>query len=103
MKRNILMSALAISFLAISCEDKTANKQPISQETTTTTETLSKEDAEKLTKVREALADFPSANAEIVNGAVVVSGNVSPTQERKIKEAIETLNIGEYTNNLVVK
>lgn len=102
MKRNILISVLAISFLAISCEDKTTNKQPVPQETATT-ETLSKEDAEKLTKVREALADFPSANAEIVNGAVVVSGNVSPTQERKIKEAIETLNIGEYTNNLVVK
>lgn len=101
MKKSIFI-VLATFFGVIACKEKTTNKQATTQEITAS-EVLNKEDSEKLKKVQDALQDFPSANAEIVNGALVVSGNVSPTQERKIKEAIETLNIGEYTNNLVVK
>lgn len=101
MKKSIFI-VLAISWGAISCVEKSTNKQVNTQEITQS-EVLNKEDTEKLKKVQDALQDFPSVKVEIVNGTLVISGKVSPTQERKIKEAIETLNIGEYTNNLVIK
>lgn len=58
---------------------------------------------EVLQKVQDALKDFPSVKAEVVNGELTLSGNVSSTQARKIKESIDALNIGKYTNNVVVK
>lgn len=58
---------------------------------------------EVLQKVQDALKDFPSVKAEVINGELTLSGNVSATQARKIKESIDALNIGKYTNNVVVK
>ena len=54
-------------------------------------------------KVTDALKDFPSVKAEVINGELTLTGNVSPTQARKIKESIDALKIGKYTNSLTVK
>ena len=56
-----------------------------------------------LTKVQAAIKDFPSVKAEVVNGELTLTGNVSPEQARKIKESVDALKIGKYTNSLVVK
>lgn len=56
-----------------------------------------------LSKVQDAVKDFPSVKAEVVNGELTLTGNVSPTQARKIKESVDALKIGKYTNSLVVK
>lgn len=56
-----------------------------------------------LTKVQDAIKDFPSVKAEVVNGELTLTGNVSPEQARKIKESVDALKIGKYTNSLVVK
>lgn len=54
-------------------------------------------------KVQDAVKDFPTVKVEVVNGELTLTGNVSGTQARKIKESIDALKIGKYTNNLVVK
>ena len=56
-----------------------------------------------LAKVQDAVKDFPSVKAEVVNGELTLTGNVSPQQARKIKESVDALKIGKYTNSLVVK
>ncbi len=56
-----------------------------------------------LQKVQDAVKDFPSVTVEVVNGELTLTGSVSSTQARKIKESVDALNIGAYTNNLVVK
>ncbi len=66
-------------------------------------ETVSAVDPAVQQKVTDALKDFPSVKVEVVNGVLTLSGNVSGTQARKIKESIDALNIGKYNNNLVVK
>lgn len=60
-------------------------------------------DPAKMEKVISALSDFPSTKAEVINGQITITGDVSETQSRKITESMDALNIGKYNNNLVVK
>lgn len=59
-------------------------------------------DTVALQKVQDAVKDFPSVKAEVINGEVVLTGTVSSLQARKIKESVDALTI-PYTNNVVVK
>ncbi len=59
-------------------------------------------DTVALQKVQDAVKDFPSVKAEVINGEVVLTGSVSSLQARKIKESVDALTI-PYTNNIVVK
>ena len=59
-------------------------------------------DTVALQKVQDAVKDFPSVKAEVINGEVVLTGTVSSLQARKIKESVDALAI-PYTNNIVVK
>ncbi|SEG40012.1 hyperosmotically inducible protein [Halpernia humi] len=54
-------------------------------------------------KVTDALKDFPSVKAEVVNGELTLTGNVSSSQAMKIKQSVDALKIGKYNNNLTVK
>lgn len=60
-------------------------------------------DPANMQKVTDALKDFPSAKAEVVNGELTLTGNVSPAQAQKIKMSMDGLQIGKYNNNLTVK
>lgn len=60
-------------------------------------------DPANMQKVTDALKDFPSVKAEVVNGSLTLTGNVSPAQAQKIKMSVDALKIGKYTNNLTVK
>ncbi|WP_226063878.1 BON domain-containing protein [Kaistella polysaccharea] len=54
-------------------------------------------------KVDDALKDFPSVKAEVVNGELTLTGNVSPVQARKIKESVDGMKVGKVNYNYTVK
>lgn len=54
-------------------------------------------------KVADALKDFPSVKVEVVNGELTLTGDVSATQARKIKESVDALKVGKVNFNYVVK
>lgn len=54
-------------------------------------------------KVNDALKDYPSTKAEMVNGELVITGDVSQAQARQIKQSVDALNIGKVKYNYVVK
>lgn len=54
-------------------------------------------------RVQDAVKDFPSVNVEVVNGELTLTGNVSPTQARKIKESVDALQVGKVNYNYTVK
>ena len=54
-------------------------------------------------KVADAVKDFPSVKVEVVNGELTLTGNVSSTQARKIKESVDALKVGKVNFNYVVK
>ncbi|MDY3521795.1 BON domain-containing protein [Riemerella anatipestifer] len=60
-------------------------------------------DAVVLQKVKDATKDFPSVKVEDVNGELTLTGNVSSSDARKIKESVDALKIGKYNNQLTVK
>ena len=68
-----------------------------------TVETASAVDPAVVQKVTDALKDFPSVKAEVINGELTLTGNVSPTQARKIKESVDALKVGKVNFNYTVK
>lgn len=58
---------------------------------------------EVLQKVQDALKDFPSVTADVVNGELTLTGNVSQIQARKIKESVDALKVGKVNFNYTVK
>lgn len=54
-------------------------------------------------KVKDAVKDFPSVKVDVVNGELTLTGNVSPTQARKIKESVDALKVGKVNFNYTVK
>ena len=65
--------------------------------------TVNTVDPANMQKVTDALKDFPSAKAEVVNGVLTITGNVSTTQARKIKESVDALQVGKVNFNYTVK
>lgn len=66
-------------------------------------ETQSAVSPEVQQKVKDALKDFPTVKVETVNGELTLTGTAKSTDARKIKESIDALKIGKYTNNITVK
>lgn len=66
-------------------------------------ETTSAVDPAVQQKVTDALKDFPSVKVEVVNGELTLTGNVSATQARKVKESVDALKVGKVNYNYTVK
>lgn len=66
-------------------------------------ETTSAVDPANVQKVTDALKDFPSAKAEVINGELTITGNVSPEQARKIKISVDAMQVGKVNYNYTVK
>lgn len=66
-------------------------------------ETVSAVAPEIVQKVTDALKDFPSVTAEVINGELTLTGNVSPEQARKIKMSVDALKVGKVNFNYTVK
>ncbi|PIE51014.1 MAG: hypothetical protein CSA38_00220 [Flavobacteriales bacterium] len=102
MKKIILILGLCVGVL--SCEDKKENQ--VTYEDTTMlaqdNKTTPKEIDADLEKVRVELESFPSVKVDRVDGVITITGDVSVTQNRKIKEYLHYLKV-ECKNNLVVK
>ena len=58
---------------------------------------------ETVQKVTDALKDFPSVKAEVINDELTLTGNVSPEQARKIKQSVDALKVGKVNFNYTVK
>lgn len=54
-------------------------------------------------KVEDAVKDFPSVQVNVVNGELTLTGDVSATQARKIKESVDALQVGKVNYNYIVK
>lgn len=66
-------------------------------------ETSSAVDPANVQKVTDALKDFPSAKAEVINGELTITGNVSASQARKIKMSVDAMQVGKVNYNYNVK
>lgn len=60
-------------------------------------------DPANMQKVTDALKDFPSAKAEVINGELTITGNVSPAQAQKIKMSVDAMQVGKVNYNYMVK
>ena len=60
-------------------------------------------DPANMQKVTDALKDFPSAKAEVINGELTITGTVSASQARKIKQSVDALKVGKVNYNYTVK
>ncbi len=60
-------------------------------------------DPANVQKVTDALKDFPSVKAEVVNGELTLTGNVSPAQAKQIKMSVDALQVGKVNYNYTVK
>ena len=60
-------------------------------------------DPANMQKVTDALKDFPSVKAEVVNSELTITGTVSAMQARKIKESVDALQVGKVNYNYTVK
>lgn len=58
---------------------------------------------ENLQKVKDALKDFPKVKAEVVNGELTISGDVTRDQAMKIKQSVDALKVGKVNYNYIVK
>lgn len=65
--------------------------------------TTSAVDPANVQKVKDALKDFPSVKADVVNGELTLTGNVSPEQAKKIKQSVDALKVGKVNYNYSVK
>lgn len=109
MKKTIAMSvlALAVSFGSTSCKKKAdtapAVEAPVAETPTAPIETTNAVDIAVQQKVKDALKDFPSVKVDVVDGTLTLTGNVSSTQARKIKESVDALKVGKVNFNYTVK
>ncbi|QCX53060.1 BON domain-containing protein [Elizabethkingia sp. JS20170427COW] len=66
-------------------------------------ETASAIDPALQQKVTDALKDFPSVKVGVENGELTLTGDVTSSQARKIKESVDALKLGKVNFNYTVK
>jgi hyperosmotically inducible periplasmic protein len=54
-------------------------------------------------KVQDAVKDIPGVKVEVVNGELTLTGNVSSSDARKVKESVDALKVGKVNYNYTVK
>lgn len=53
-------------------------------------------------KVQDAVKDIPGVKVEVVNGELTLTGNISSSDARKVKESIDALKVGKVNYNYTV-
>ncbi|WP_294221141.1 BON domain-containing protein [uncultured Chryseobacterium sp.] len=53
-------------------------------------------------KVKDAVKDIPGVKVEVVNGELTLTGNVSSSDARKVKESVDALKLGKVNYNYTV-
>jgi len=54
-------------------------------------------------KVKDAVKDIPGVKVEVINGELTLTGNVSSSDARKVKESVDALKVGKVNYNYTVK
>ncbi|WP_294304133.1 BON domain-containing protein [uncultured Chryseobacterium sp.] len=54
-------------------------------------------------KVQDAVKDIPGVKVEVVNGELTLTGNISSSDARKVKESVDALKVGKVNYNYTVK
>ncbi|WP_374460865.1 BON domain-containing protein [Chryseobacterium taeanense] len=70
---------------------------------TTPVETQSAVDPAVQQKVKDAVKDIPGVNVEVINGELTLTGNISSSDARKVKESVDALKVGKVNYNYTVK
>lgn len=117
MKKMFQLAALGlmVSITAVSCKKKettttdgtatTTTSEPVTVDQTTTATTVDttvNTDAD-LQRVNDAIKDYPGVKAEVVNGGVVITGDVSSEEARNIKMSVDALQLQNVQYNYIVK
>ena len=66
-------------------------------------ETASVVDPAVQQKLADAVKDFPTVKAEVVNGELTLTGDVTAEQARKIKMSVDALKLGKVNFKYNVK
>ncbi len=66
-------------------------------------ETQSAVDPAVQQKVQDALKDIPGVKVEVVNGELTLTGTISSSDARKVKESVDALKVGKVNYNYTVK
>lgn len=54
-------------------------------------------------KVKDAVKDIPGVKVEVINGELTLTGNISSSDARKVKESVDALKVGKVNYNYTVK
>ncbi|GEN76105.1 BON domain-containing protein [Chryseobacterium hagamense] len=54
-------------------------------------------------KVQDAVKDIPGVKVEVINGELTLTGNISSSDARKVKESVDALKVGKVNYNYTVK
>ncbi len=54
-------------------------------------------------KVQDAVKDIPGVKVEVVNGELTLTGEISSSDARKVKESVDALKVGKVNFNYTVK
>lgn len=66
-------------------------------------ETQSAVDPAVQQKVQDAVKDIPGVQVEVVNGELTLTGSISSSDARKVKESVDALKVGKVNYNYTVK
>ncbi|MEC3877662.1 BON domain-containing protein [Chryseobacterium salviniae] len=66
-------------------------------------ETQSAVDPAVQQKVQDAVKDIPGIQVEVVNGELTLTGSISSSDARKVKESVDALKVGKVNYNYTVK
>ncbi|SDH68837.1 hyperosmotically inducible protein [Chryseobacterium taeanense] len=80
-----------------------ATVAPATPTATTPVETQSAVDPAVQQKVKDAVKDIPGVNVEVINGELTLTGNISSSDARKVKESVDALKVGKVNYNYTVK
>ena len=53
-------------------------------------------------KVQDAVKDIPGVKVEVINGELTLTGNISSSDARKVKESVDALKVGKVNYNYTV-
>ncbi len=53
-------------------------------------------------KVQDAVKDIPGVKVEVVDGELTLTGNISSSDARKVKESVDALKVGKVNYNYTV-
>jgi len=80
-----------------------ATVAPANTTTPAPVETQSAVDPAVQQKVQDAVKDIPGIKVEVVNGELALTGNISTSDARKVKESVDALKVGKVNYNYTVK